>query len=137
MADPTDILHEHNLVRTSSREGIIRTLLDAGRPLSEHEIRGRIEGNYDRSTFYRSFKTLEEKQIIHRILIDHQSPLYALDPTIADKSDHAHFYCEKCCRVRCLEDYILTCPVLPDGFKAINTETIIRGFCNDCNKPKD
>jgi Fur family ferric uptake transcriptional regulator len=137
MVDPASILHEHDLVRTSSREGIIRAILDAGRPLSEQEIRDRIEGNYDRSTFYRSYKILEEKQIIHRIVIDHHIALYALDPMIAGNTNHAHFYCEKCNRVRCLEDHVVINPDLPDGFKAINTEMIIKGFCADCRKPKD
>ena len=91
MVDPTAILHEHNLVRTSSREGIIRAIRDAWRPLSEQEIRDRITGNYDRSTFYRSFKTLEEKHSIHRIVIDNQKVLYALDPMIAGNTNHAHF----------------------------------------------
>ena len=132
MADPSSILHEHNIVRTSCREGIIMAMLEAGRPLSEHEIRDRIEGNYDRSTFYRSFKTLEENDIIHKIVIDHQAVLYALAPSISDKTNHAHFYCEKCNRVRCLEEYIVSNPELPAGYKAINTEMIIKGFCDDC-----
>jgi Fur family ferric uptake transcriptional regulator len=137
MVDPTSILHEHNLVRTSSREGIIRAILDAGRPLSEQEIRDKVTGNYDRSTYYRSFKTLEEKHIIHSIVIDHKTALYALDPIIAGNTNHAHFYCEKCNRLRCLEDHIVKNPDLPDGFKANTTEMIIKGFCADCRKQND
>ena len=137
MVDPTSILYENNLVRTSSREGIISVMLDAGRPLSEQEIRDRIGGNYDRSTFYRSFKTLEENQIIHRIIIDHHTVLYAINPTITGNENHAHFYCEKCNRVRCLEDYIMTNPKLPSGYQVINTEMIIKGYCADCRKPKN
>ena len=132
MTDPTTILTEHNIVRTSCREGIIGAMLKAAKPLKEQEIRDNIQGNYDRSTFYRSFKTLEQKKIIHRIVVDHQTVLYALDPKLTNGTNHAHFYCEKCNQVRCLEDHVVKNPELPEGFKAVNTELIIRGFCDDC-----
>jgi Fur family ferric uptake transcriptional regulator len=136
MADPVSILHEHGLVRTSCREGIIKTIMNTGRPLSEHEIRDRIAGNYDRSTLYRSFRVLEEKQIIHRIVVDHQTVIYALDPAISRGTKHAHFYCESCNRVKCLEDHVVSSPELPAGYKAVNTEMLIRGFCDECVGPK-
>ena len=137
MPDPTTILNEHNIVRTSCREGIIGAMLDAGRPLAEHEIREQIQGNYDRSTFYRSFKTLEENHILHRIVVDHQTVLYALDPKLTHGTNHAHFYCEQCNQVRCLEDYIVSNPELPEGFRITNTEMIIRGVCGDCKTTAD
>ncbi|NLF42620.1 MAG: hypothetical protein GX587_07990 [Bacteroidales bacterium] len=53
-----EILNNHNLKRTSCREGIIEVVMEAKQALSENEIRERLIGNYDRTTFYRSFKTL-------------------------------------------------------------------------------
>ena len=60
---PIEILNKHNLKRTSCREGIIQVIINANSALSENEIRERLEGTYDRTTFYRSFKTLEEYNI--------------------------------------------------------------------------
>ena len=76
---PIDILNRHNLKRTSCREGIIEVIMTANEALSENEIRERLSGNYDRTTFYRSFKTLEEYKIIHKIVVDNQLVKYALD----------------------------------------------------------
>lgn len=52
---PIDILTKHSLMCTSCREGIIQTMPEANKALSETEIRERLSGNYDRTTFYRSF----------------------------------------------------------------------------------
>src|SRR6056297_2195540 len=97
------ILSGHNLRRTSCREGIIEVIMTAGKALSENEIRERLNGNYDRTTFYRSFKTLEENKIIHKIVVDNQLVKYALDNSITRKKDHVHFYCNDCNTVQCLE----------------------------------
>lgn len=132
MFDPSAILHDHNLMRTSCREGILSVIMKAGEPLSEQQIRERLEGNYDRTTFYRSFKVLQERKIIHKIVIDNQFVKYALDNTVTHKINHAHFYCEKCDSVKCLDNTVVYTPELPDGFVASCTEMIIRGTCNAC-----
>ena len=66
--EPIDILNNHNLKRTSCREGILEVVMAANQALSENEIKEQLAGNYDRTTFYRSFKTLEEHRIIHKIV---------------------------------------------------------------------
>ncbi len=132
--EPIDLLAQHNLKRTSCREGIIKIIMTAGCALSEHEIRQKLEGNYDRTTFYRSFKTLEEKNIIHKIIVDNQTIKYALDHNIKNKNNHAHFYCSVCDTVKCLDRIPVNTPRLPNGYMASNTELIIKGQCNICGK---
>ncbi|RIH65235.1 transcriptional repressor [Mariniphaga sediminis] len=132
--NPNEVLHEHNLKRTGCREGIISVIMESGNPLSENEIRDRLSGTFDRTTFYRSFKTLQESKIIHKIVVDNQLVKYALDNTITQKQEHAHFYCEECQSVRCLESIPVKTPPLPDGFKATETEVIIKGLCDKCQK---
>ena len=87
---PIDYLNKHKLKRTSCREGIIQTIISANHPLSESEIREQLAGNYDRTTFYRSFKTLEEHRIVHRIIIDNQTVKYALDKQFSAAEHHPH-----------------------------------------------
>ncbi|NOU61950.1 Fur family transcriptional regulator [Marinifilum caeruleilacunae] len=133
---PAEILNTHKLKRTSCREGILEVVINAGQPLSENEIRENLPGNYDRTTFYRSFKTLEEHQIIHKIVIDNQLVKYALHNSITHKQDHAHFYCNDCDMVKCLDDIPVQKYQLPDGFSDNETEVIIKGTCPKC-KNKD
>lgn len=129
-----DILNNHSLKRTSCREGIIEIMLNANKALSEVEIRESLTGNYDRTTFYRSFKTLEEHNIIHKIVIDNQIVKYALDTSIIHKKGHAHFFCNECHTVQCLESVTLQNVELPEGYTEEETEIIIKGTCVNCKK---
>lgn len=127
-----EILNNHNLKRTSCREGIINVVMNARQALSENEIRERLSGNYDRTTFYRSFKTLEEHKIIHKIVVDNQLVKYALDVAVTHKIEHAHFFCNTCNTVKCLENLPVQPYPLPEGFSALETEVIIKGMCAHC-----
>ncbi|MFW5851949.1 MAG: Fur family transcriptional regulator [Bacteroidota bacterium] len=127
-----DILNSHNLKRTSCREGIIEVIMNANQALSENEIRERLAGNYDRTTFYRSFKTLNEHKIIHKIVVDNQLVKYALDNTITQKNEHAHFFCKNCHSVKCMDNVPIPKYQLPDGYSNIKTEVLIKGTCANC-----
>ena len=128
----TQILKSHNLKRTACREEILEAVLNADQALSENEIRERIKGHYDRTTLYRSFKTLEEKNIIHRIVIENHLVKFALHNALSHKDLHAHFYCNKCNAVQCM--YALPLPEykLPEGYSNDDTEVIIKGICANC-----
>jgi Fur family transcriptional regulator, ferric uptake regulator len=130
--EASQILHEHQLKRTSCREGIIETIMHAGMALSENEIREKLVGNYDRTTFYRSFKTLHDNKIIHKIVVDNQIVKYALDNAVTQKHSHAHFYCHECDTVQCMDSIPVTIPQLPAGFTSSETEMIIKGCCSKC-----
>ena len=131
-----EILNEHKLKRTSCREGIIDVVLQADKALSENEIREKLAGNYDRTTFYRSFKTLVEHHIIHKIVIDNQLVKYALDNALSHKDDHAHFYCNECHTVKCMDTVPVQKYQLPDGYSNDETEVLIKGTCAICKDDK-
>lgn len=130
--DPIEILGLHDLKRTSSRQGIIEIIMTANQALSEAEIRERLSRTYDRTTFYRSFKTLEEAGILHKIVIDSQLVKYAICDVISLNKKHAHFYCNECHSVQCLESVSLRSIKLPEGFTGTETEVLIRGICSEC-----
>ena len=127
-----DILCSHNLKRTSCREGIIDVVMSSKQALSENEIRERLVGNYDRTTFYRSFKTLEEHHIIHKIVVDNQIVKYAIDNSISHKHEHVHFFCSKCNMVKCLDEVPVSQYNLPEGYTDAEVEVIIKGTCAAC-----
>jgi Fur family transcriptional regulator, ferric uptake regulator len=132
-----DVLYRHNLKRTSCREGIIELILSSGQALSENEIREKLAANYDRTTFYRSFKKLEESKILHKIVIDNTMVKYALDNSITNKKEHAHFYCNDCHTVKCLETVPVQEIKLPEGYIESETEVLIKGVCPFCKNKKD
>ena len=111
-------------------------MLGSGHAFPENEIREKLSGNYDRTTFYRSFKILLEKSIIHKIVVDNQMIKYALDNSITHKNKHAHFYCKKCDSVICLDNIPIEEPEVPQGFEASETEIIIKGVCSTCKNSK-
>jgi Fur family transcriptional regulator, ferric uptake regulator len=130
--EPEKVLHEHNLKRTGCREGIIDIITKAGQPLSENEIRNRLSGNFDRTTFYRSFKTLQENSIIHKIVVNNQLVKYAIGSSVTITKSHAHFFCTICNEVRCLEHEGIEIPPLPLDYSASSIEIIIKGECAAC-----
>jgi Fur family ferric uptake transcriptional regulator len=127
-----NILKSFNLKRTSCREGIIDVVIAANQALSEKEIRERLAGNYDRTTFYRSFKTLEEHNILHKIVVDNLLVKYALDKTVTHQPEHAHFYCNECHTVKCMDDVPVQKYQLPEGYSDAETEVLIKGICANC-----
>ena len=127
-----EILNNNKLKRTSCREGIIDVVIEAKQALSENEIRERLAGNYDRTTFYRSFKTLEEHKILHKIVVNNQLVKYALDNAVTHKDEHAHFYCNECQTVKCLDAIPVLNYQLPDGYSNDETEVLIKGTCAIC-----
>ncbi len=127
-----EILNNHNLKRTSCREGILEVVLKANLALSEAEIKERLSGNYDRTTFYRSFKTLEENNILHKIVVDNQLVKYAIDNHISQQYEHAHFYCNECNTVKCMHHIPVQKYELPDGYADTKTDVLIKGTCAQC-----
>ncbi|MEZ5195742.1 MAG: transcriptional repressor [Bacteroidales bacterium] len=127
-----DILKNLNLKRTSCRAGIIEVVMAANEALSENEIRERLAVHYDRTTFYRSFKTLIEHKVIHKIVVDNQLVKYAIDNTLTHKDEHAHFYCNECNALKCMDNVPVQKYQLPEGFANIETEVLIKGICANC-----
>ncbi len=128
-----EILNKHKLKRTSCREGIIDVVISSNQALSEIEIREQLVGNYDRTTFYRSFKTLEEHKIIHKIVVDNQLVKYELDNSLSSKKDHAHFYCTKCKNVQCIDTIEMPQAELSSEYKVTEIEIVLKGICPLCS----
>ena len=68
-----EILNAHDLRNTGCRKFILSELLKNDAALSENELKGPYPVLFDRVTFYRTLKTLEEKGIIHRIVLNDNS----------------------------------------------------------------
>lgn len=129
---PAEVLNSHKIKRTSCREGIIEVVMSSEKALSEGEIREKMAGNYDRTTLYRSFKTLEEHKIIHKVFVDNHLVKYAFNNSWSSSREHAHFFCNGCNTVKCVEPFPGQKYHLPEGYVSDETEIIIKGICAGC-----
>jgi Fur family transcriptional regulator, ferric uptake regulator len=133
-SETEELLHSHNLRKTTCRQGIIEILRSSSEALTENEIKLLLESIHDRTTIYRSFKTLLENNLIHKIVVDNQLVKYALNPKSSVLHEHVHFYCKKCEKLMCIEDSSFEGLTLPKGFKASETEIIVKGTCGKCDE---
>lgn len=129
-----NILRTHNLKNTSCRKFILSELLDSKTAMTEQEIKTSFPDLFDRVTFYRTLKTLEEVGAIHRIVLQDNTTKYALSrKSFHDHDIHPHFHCEKCDEVFCLPTKIQLYIDLPNGFVQNHVSMVIDGVCAACN----
>ena len=126
------ILHKYGLKGTGCRKFIVSRLLDSEMALSENEIKGNFPDLFDRVTFYRSLITLEESEIIHKIVLNDNSVKYALNTHHHGSNIHSHFHCEECDGVMCLEGKTRFETELPEYFIKHEVFVVIEGLCADC-----
>jgi len=118
-------------------KGILDILGQATAAMTENEIKAMLDKGHDRTTFYRSFRTLIENNLVHRIVVDNLVVKYALNPQSYSRGEHVHFYCTHCDSLLCIEDTNLTGISLPMGFEADETEVIVKGTCKSCKLNKN
>lgn len=130
------ILKEHGIKKTVCRKCIIDKLIQSkDTALTENEIKDAFSDLFDRVTFYRSLKTLEESKVIHRIVLNSNVVKYALNGQLVLSKIHPHFHCSICDRVICLDSSILDNNLhLPSGYKVESLQLLFEGTCPDCLK---
>lgn len=121
---------------TQPRISVLTTLLDAPRALTHHEVEQRVRRSLpiDRVTVYRVLEWLVANQLAHRIAGDDR--LWRFNAVAGEHADkHAHFKCNDCSRVICLEDVATPRHVtLPSGYRSQQVEITVKGLCNTCSK---
>lgn len=129
-----EILKTHNIKNTGCRKHILNELLSSGSALSENQIKDSLPDLFDRVTFYRSLKLLENQRIIHRIVLPDATIKYALnnDVRVGISGSHAHFHCTCCGIVFCMKDAVDTKFHLPHDFTMKSVQILIEGSCPDC-----
>ena len=129
-----EILQHHDLKNTGCRKYILNELIKSESALSENEIKASFPELFDRVTFYRTLRTLEESGVIHKIVLNDNSVKYALSHNAHPNDDvHSHFHCIKCDEVLCLHGNTRVETALPDGFVQHEVFLVINGLCGKCN----
>lgn len=119
---------------TRPRVEVLATLLAAEQALSHHELEERIDRSFDidRVTIYRVLDWLTAQGLAHRIAGDDRVRRFNAAGH-AHEGAHAHFQCERCGTVLCLDEFSADPVVrLPRGFRPQHYELTVKGLCAGC-----
>ncbi len=130
------LLQEHGVKPTANRIVVLRTLAEAGRPLSLTEMERRIL-TIDKSGVFRVLTLFREHHLVHVIDDGSGGVRYELCRSHHDGSDddmHVHFYCERCHRTFCMEQMPIPPVEVPEGFSITSVNYVVRGVCPGCGE---
>lgn len=125
------LLDNHGLNKTEGRIEILNIFLNSNVGLSEKDIRNRLSNKIDRATIYRTLKSLKEAGIIHPVSAEGSATKFVLKK---EPKEHLHFKCTICDEITCLADIKISGYKLPHGYKKTESNFLIIGTCNECNK---
>lgn len=122
---------------TPARLHVLAILRGAARALSHHDIEAELADRpVDRVTLYRVLDWAVGCGLVLRSTDEQRTFRFSLAVSQAAHRDHAHFNCDKCGKVYCLE--AAAAPViLPIGFRMERAELAIHGRCANCATPPD
>jgi len=119
---------------TRPRIEVLAMLLAAPRALTHHEIERQVNRalGIDRVTIYRVLEWLTAHGLAHRISGDDR--VWRFNAAEDERThEHAHFKCNDCGDVICLDKAIAARSVpLPTGYRTQEIELTVKGLCADC-----
>ena len=126
------LLENKGLKKTKVRVALIQHFMNMDHAQSYNDLQAALVKEVDKSTLYRNLTSFEQAGIIHRINDHTGIAKYAFGESPTEGKEHAHFVCECCETVYCMEGRAPMQIRVPKGFKTNNVQTIIRGICADC-----
>lgn len=131
------ILTHYQLKNTKIRHAVLNLFLNSKTGLSHTDVSKLLEIPFDRVTLFRTLSSFEEVGLIHKIIGLNGISLYAFsenqDPE--KEESHAHFICLHCGEAFCLDDVFLPQIIdIPKGFKTVQLDVKVKGYCKDCLK---
>lgn len=134
-----DILEAGGVKPTANRILVLRCLLASSSPMSLIEIETELE-TLDRSSIQRVLTALSDHGLVHVMEDGRGVSKYEVCHSSnhgTQDDHHAHFYCEKCNRVYCLENIAVPNIPLSQGFMVHEVNFMFKGICPNCNKALD
>ena len=132
----TELLRDHGLRVTSLRLDMLRILRGSERALTHQELEAKLTVSADRVSIFRSLNAFEEAGLVHRVLDARGTSCFAPcgDSCRHGHHDdaHAHFRCDGCGHVYCLQTVELPKVPLPKGFKFKSGHLELEGTCRSC-----
>jgi Fur family ferric uptake transcriptional regulator len=146
------LLRGAGLRRTPVRVGVLDVLAAAAAPLAAPDVLDRLPGHTDAVTVYRTLNTFTRERLAHRVRGADRTWRYALTandgrPASRETSAagaaataghaHAHFVCDACGRVECLEAAriprgLVESLRLGPRYSVRYPEVLLHGVCPKC-----
>jgi Fe2+ or Zn2+ uptake regulation protein len=139
-------LRAAGLRRTPVRAAVLSLVAAAGKPLTAPDVIARLgDAAGDPVTVYRTLNTLAESALLHRVRGDDGAWRYAGPAPAAKPSGpadpahpHAHFVCDSCGTVECLEKVavpgeLVRSKQLGRRYDVTRAEVTLHGTCPKCH----
>lgn len=130
-----EILEKSGVKPTSNRLLVVGELMHSQQPVSIIEISDAID-TLDKSSVFRVVTLLLEHGIVHAVEDGRGIVKYELchaDHVDGSTDDfHAHFYCQQCQKVVCLEDIAVPQVNMPEGYQLRSVNYMLKGLCPEC-----
>jgi len=140
-------LRDAGLRRTPVRVAVLECVTAARQPLGAPEIIRQLGDGADPVTVYRTLNTLAGHKLVHRVRGDDGAWRYAAStpPAATATADeprdhpHAHFVCDSCGTVECLEQLPLPQDLVPPTtlgrrYDVTHAELVVHGTCPKCHE---
>nr|WP_299382799.1 transcriptional repressor [Allomuricauda sp.] len=127
-----NLLEKKGLKKTKLRLELIQHFKEAKHAQAYSDLKQALVSDVDKSTLYRNLSIFEEVGLIHGINDHTGVTKYALGSEPSSGHGHAHFVCECCETVYCMNGTTELQFEMPHGFKPKNVQTIIKGICANC-----
>jgi len=131
-----ELLKHHGLRITNTRVAVLDLLRNSPRALAQQDVERSLPGIADRVTLYRVLQAFEEVGLAHKVLDGQGTSCYAICVADCDthkhSDTHAHFRCNTCGSVYCLDDVQLPKVSVPKGFHLKVSHLELEGSCNNC-----
>lgn len=130
-----NILTSNGIKPTSNRMLVLKELARSTNPISLADLEMSLYP-MDKSSIFRVLELFSEKEIIHVIEDGSRSLKYELCHSKEHHSfsdQHAHFYCEKCGSVTCLDEINLPNIDIRGGYKVKSINFMFKGICPNCD----
>ena len=138
MIEPDVLLQRVALKRTPVRLGVLRVLAGSATPMDVVDLLKHLPQFTEPVTVYRTLTTFVSKKLIHRVRGADRSWRYAIgDQTVSDAHQHAHFVCDECGTMECVEDAKVPAKLLDKvqaapGYRVTYPEVLLHGTCPKC-----
>lgn len=135
--DPLSHLESFGIRATANRITVARALLGASAPMSMGELENALV-TLDKSSIFRVLTLMLEHHAVHAVEDGRGIVKYEICHSLpgADGTKHndmhAHFYCERCQSVTCLDNISAPEITLPGGYRARSVNFMIKGICPRC-----
>lgn len=128
------VLDAFGVKPTSNRILVVRQLMESSRPVSLGELVTALD-TMDKSSVFRVLSLLQDHEMVHAVEDGKGIVHYELCESCGLHSVgdmHAHFYCEKCGNVMCIEGIKIPEIAAPDGCEVRSVNYMLKGLCPDC-----